>query len=596
MSASIPSREACVIDIPEPGDITGTFVYNFFTVDETTNESSVLQTIRQGDVKYITPDATVPENVMSRVPRYVELSFSPVKTSAQHKPQVRVPVGFIRDNVDKIMTEDRFTTSDYVSMRFYDGDMCQKALYVVSGAMVQRGISEKDGSNRVEMLNALQSAVPGVDPTFASSAFDVQASGETTFFVDSKKTGETATSRAADLLLSQKSLSSTHASTNVQINAQFFKQLVQTALSTLGVHDDMASARALAANMRGVSKQFVSHDDYKTKIKYVAQRETNVMNGTVAQTIEIVGYIIDKVEVTASGDIVHPSLYIEGASVSHVRDYAVKYATKYRYAIRAIARVDVPAFDESLGTMTLLVALISSRPSAPVTVKTFEMRAPPPPENLQFVWDYERDQLLVHWDFPHNPQRDIKKFQVFVRDNVSHAFRLLREFDFNDGDRLFVTGETPDPSVVSHVTSPVTSFYDDELTKQAKRTYAVCSVDAHGMSSCYSAQFEVSFDVFKNAITKTLVSHKGAPKQYPNMFLERSLFTDVIRVSGRRADKIDVCFVPECYTVVDRENRVIDEVQTDRTGGCYKLHIMNLDNQKSEVVTVNVSDRRSNDI
>ena len=73
---------------------------------------------------------------------------------------------------------------------------------------------------------------------------------------------------------------------------------------------------------------------------------------------------------------------------------------------------------------------------------------------------------------------------------------------------------------------PMRSFRDFEFDKNKKFIYALACVDAHGLTSNYSVQMEISFNRRENKLVRKLISRSGAPKPYPNAYLNRDLFID----------------------------------------------------------------------
>jgi hypothetical protein len=334
----------------------------------------------------------------------------------------------------------------------------------------------------------------------------------------------------------------------------------------------------------------------------------------------IVGYIVDKVEILPDGrSVAHDPLIIENPNAGMTVDYRVKYNSVYAYNVRTIALFTVPAYNENTNTLAMLKVLVSSSPQSRVYVKTIETAAPPPPSDVNFTWNYERinpttalyDQftgksidetgkpgsLLVHWTFPTNSQRDIKKFQVFRRKKINEPFELIKMYDFDDSILRMPDPENPDPQLVEYITSPCTFFYDDEFDKEINSTqeksfiYAIAAIDAHGMTSNYSAQYQLWFNPFKNALEKILISHAGAPKPYPNLYLEKDLFVDTINVSGDASKRFTLYFNPEFYHLYDDSGRIKPVLATKQSGGKYVLQFINKDNQKSASVTITINDQ-----
>ena len=96
--------------------------------------------------------------------------------------------------------------------------------------------------------------------------------------------------------------------------------------------------------------------------------------------------------------------------------------------------------------------------------------------------------------------------------------------------------------------SSPTTFYDDyEFNRDGSFIYAVCCVDAHGLTSTLSPQFEISFNKYRNKLVKRLISTSGAPKAYPNLYLLQDTFVDVVKDSGH--SQLTVYFDPEYLDV-----------------------------------------------
>jgi hypothetical protein len=202
--------------------------------------------------------------------------------------------------------------------------------------------------------------------------------------------------------------------------------------------------------------------------------------------------------------------------------------------------------------------------------------------------------------------RDVKRFQVLRRKSVSEPFELIREFDFDDSDVLTPRKEVPDLSRVIKTEHSVGVFVDEEFTKDSTFIYALCSIDAHDLTSNYSQQFVVSFDRYKNKLVKQLISPSGAPKAYPNFYLlpdigvgigNTNITVDAMKDSSHKQMKI--YFDPEYLTVKEASGlwssrgkalRLIDTTSSD---SLYKLQIINVDRQKSQVLDIKIEDLRT---
>ena len=171
-------------------------------------------------------------------------------------------------------------------------------------------------------------------------------------------------------------------------------------------------------------------------------------------------------------------------------------------------------------------------------------------------------------------------------------------FDFNDSTVKFSFNEKPDPHVYEvskNIGSPVATWLDVEFDrKSSKFIYAMCSIDAHGFSSNFSAQFEVSFNQYKNSVTTKLISRAGAPKAYPNLLLSRDVMPDSIVSAG--FSRVHVVFDPECYAVThghkDPKHTPIVITDCGPENGYYVLQMINTDIQELATVRIDINDLR----
>lgn len=621
MSVSQPSREVHAVDVPTPRGFSARFRYNFFVPNESTSdEGGVPTAILARPAAEL--DAAFVQYATARVPRLVVFSFSnPTLSSVGNKvssSEIRNNVfgsgaqngSLIRDNYDKIINEDVFAADSFVAVSFHDGEIQDKIYALVSGSYRQATLGDQTGDQESAFKAAMRLNVLTPDQVkpflLMKGLNNVNATGLKLFKGDIE-------------VFDQYFAELGQVVTNVQINSKFFDDIVHRSI--------VAPENSFAPDIQPLQKysmkvqrnaldRFVgplSENDYKTVVPYVGLRVHDVSTQHNSE-VEIVGYVIDKVEVFSDGSTKPCSpIIVENPKVSQTADIRIKYGSTYSYAVRAIAQFTVSAIDVDYGSVATLKILVSSRPSHKVYATVSEDVAPPPPADLNFTWDYERvnmltadpdpvtgkpipgtgrpGSLLVHWTFPTNSQRDIKKFQVFRRSSIDEPFELVKMYDFDDSEIKLPYLETPDPGLVETLRSPCSFFFDDDFRRDSRFMYTLAAIDAHGFTSNYSAQFEVWFDIFKNRLEKRLVSHAGAPKSYPNLYLEKELFTDTIRVSGKNTRRLKVYFNPEFYTLYDDAGRVTPVIASNQRGGSYRLQFINLENQKSDVVSITVDDR-----
>jgi hypothetical protein len=182
--------------------------------------------------------------------------------------------------------------------------------------------------------------------------------------------------------------------------------------------------------------------------------------------------------------------------------------------------VQVNVLSGDTGQVLRASVLFQSNVSTSSTVYCRDEIPPEPPVDFDARWDYQDYSLVLSWNFPVNPRRDIKYFQVFRRDSLERPFELLMEYDFNDSFKQPSRLENTYEHLVKKFESPFNIYIDKDFNKDAKYYYAIACVDARGMVSNYSQQFEITFDRIKNKLMKRMVSPSGAPRQYPNVFLK----------------------------------------------------------------------------
>ena len=605
MSISQPSKQTYIIEVPDCKNFEAKFKYNYFDPQESINENAGVP------LKYRTKssevrDASFRKIIGSRVPRWVALNWVVPKLNlrglfsfdSNQKEQLDVSnnQGIIKNNLDKILSEDAFASDGFATLKFQDNKLSDKAFFTISGSYVQHTITDPQDnmdSHTRAALRAETLAPPDVNPEFINVAMTQP------ILANDIQQHENKTQKVNIDVLTDK-LNKT--SISAQVNTRLLSSMIEQSSDQMSNEPNdfdviKEAADMLETNQQNAGQDDVNDDDFKFYLPYFKGKVDNI-GRTPKRYVKLIGFIIDKREILIDGTTIEKDpIIIENPKISETLDFAVKYNTQYAYQIRAIYKISIPAIDEISGDIAILDVLISSSPTDQVFVPTIELESPPPPTDINFVWDYKRlnreqkpGSLMVHWTFPPNPQRDIKKFQIYRRKSIEHPFELVKMYNFDDSVKPISIDEEYDNSVIENLTSPATWWFDDEFTKTSKFIYTICSVDAHGYVSDYGAQFEIRFDKFENKIKKRLISHTGAPRPYPNLYLENDLFIDSIKVKGSRSKKLSIYFNPEYYRLLDDDNKDIQILSTKQLGGSYKLQFINLDNQKQRQITILIDD------
>jgi hypothetical protein len=599
MSTSQVSKQVYIVDVPEVNHFLASFQYNYFTKDEQTVDITKLSTnaiIKSTD----DINSFTIQHSTYRAPQFVKLQWkinNLTKTSSDGtnvaSQKRNNNVNLISDNFDKIITEDTLAYENYLGLSFQNGSIGQEIYTSLSGTCQQYTNSDKqtssDNSARQQMY--LESIVPdGVNPEFINVAFSQPLITKGIKYAQNiNLNDESYLQKLIKIKI------------GVQVNTRYLSNMLNVAkvdasTSNYANFNNIQSFSDALGNLNTQNND-MTLSDYQTFLPYidVISGVTNVTN----YSTEIVGFIIDKSELLANGNSVeHQPIFVDNSQANEVIDFRIRYNAYYVYKIRTIYKMYVPAIDELTNDVVLLVVLVSSKPSSQSYAICTENIPPPPVSNLDFVWDYRRinlqsnkpGSLMIHWSFPTNSQRDIKYFQIFRRRTTETAFELIKMYHFNDADVQPQLREKYDSNLVEQLSSPKTYFIDDEFVKTSKYIYTVCTMDAHGYISNYGEQFEVWFDRHTNSLQKKLISHSGALRPYPNLYVENDLFVDAIKTSGEHSKTMKIYFNPEYYRLYDEQGQNMNLLQTKQHNGKYKLQFINVDNQKDVVVDINIDD------
>ena len=618
MPTSLPSREIYVIDIPDVNHVDSQFVYNYFVSGEAVDELAGISS-RYLSTSSDLVNANDAQRLATRIPRWIQLKF---KTVRINDPMSNVTLGtsnvkqqldtslsrrskgnrrLIADNLTKIMTEEEFSSYYFTAMDFRDSAIYDKLHTFVSGTLVYTALLEpsfkviQNRANYASTMMGMAQQALNMMPAAIDSRYVAQVVNNPEQFGRNFET--TAQKNREQKLESDIS----RVTPTAQVNVKFAASMVERAiLDPLCQFDsDLMKTYESAQQTQNTARQHlkssvISANEYKTKAPPVKMFGNSAAGASSKQRVEIIGYLIDKIEVKQDGSIIaHDPLIVENPHVGFAIDFSIKYYSTYTYIVRTLALVTMPAIMEDLNDIANAQFIIASRPAV-TTVNCIENVPPPPVADLNFVWDYDAENLTIVWSFPPNPQRDVKKFQIYRRSSVDEPFSLLKMYDFDDSELKAAPGDNVEyvanDYIESMVGTPRTFYVDKDFNKNSKYIYSVTCVDAHGIASGYSAQFELSFDVFKNRLVKKLVSHMGAPRTYPNMYLESDAFVDTICDGPAQAvnpsgphSRLRVYFTPECYNI--QKNGIKKPVVvTSQDGGKYKLLMIDVDNQQQQVV------------
>ena len=265
-----------------------------------------------------------------------------------------------------------------------------------------------------------------------------------------------------------------------------------------------------------------------------------------------------------------------------LREKSVSTEEKY---VDALDRFNPSEMEDS--TLVAAEVLVESRTSPFQDVTCQEAKPPEPPNNLRFWMGQDRKFNIV-WDFPFNPQEDIKYFQIFRRKRVEDPFTLIAQLDFDDSELKSIQSEFIPEYANIKVKKPQVHYIDGDFDLDTEYIYAVCCLDAHDLSSPYSEQFKVRWERTLAQLMVDLVSYSGSPKPYPNFNLKASLTSDSIKDS--RHHKLTVYFDPEYLKITSDSGEDLGHLKNNSSMPSYKIQLINLDRQASQTLKINVVD------
>jgi len=603
---SDPSDSIADVNVPEVRNSNVNFVYNFYTRDErvapsTTGSIGITQSLQ-------------------RLPRYNILTWEvPTLSSFEIQKQDYTRSGgnqfSIKENANKIISEDNFFDPGYVNHSFTSIDAIEQGSEdIETYSRISRSDAESVFKMSKSQLEEIASSGASRDVTFGLAELADTYSKLANFPKNS---------------LGLRVFSSNNTPTD---DDEFLKSVCNSVTLNLKINSsvipDIFSDSSEKNHLNNLENLRINYEDslqgYRAREGIsVSPVKNDSSTSYLTRPVKIIGYIVDKYLVKSDRFVKQDTFYVEDPFVSSVADGNILYGASYVYSIRTVASVNVLTYNPDGRTVDSSTLYVASRPVS-VPIECFEYTPPPEPENLKFSFDYVKRNLIITWDMPVNPQKDVKQFQVFRRKSIKEPFELIAQYGFDRSETgsgaagRYKTGERVDANnyasmraedkylvklqdpqspyegaVRAHVDEDF--VVDTETRSSSTYIYAISSVDAHGMISNYSSQHLVTFDSNRNRLISKVVCDQGSPRQYPNLNLRADSFKDTIRISGQETKKLNVYFTPEYLKVKDENNSTYRIVESQRNNGnsYYLVQFINLDNQKLQLLKINVQDPES---
>lgn len=325
-----------------------------------------------------------------------------------------------------------------------------------------------------------------------------------------------------------------------------------------------------------------------------------------------IGYVVEKIEFFGTEVRNFEPFLIRSTKTVSFSDKKVRYGARYVYRIRNLYSIVYTFYnkipeDPTLDQFYRGVFVVASK-SDDAEVDCREFVRPLPPVDLKFQYARRLQSLKIKWNFPINPTKDIKGFQLFRRAATNRGFTLIAEFDFNNSlVKPLLREVAPSRDFYRYQSSKIDDrplvvkrFFDQGFTEDKEYIYALASVDAHGLTSDLSVQVGIKYNTVTEVLEHRIISRPFAPKAYPNIFLKKDLFLDTIKTSGK--DRLTVYFEPEYFEINKTKNisagvgqilpqnliSIHDDAEENLDKFNYLINFLNTDLQKSNNLKIKI--------
>lgn len=612
---SILSKTVFSYDIPEPENLNLEFVYNFFEKNERSFDAS-----KPGQ-KIINLETEKTSDILFKIrneksPRYIEFSFTPPRD-----PFTKIAKSndkTLANNLNKIAREGAGSDQFFTGFELKDTG-AEKTIYANLRSSIFSIDKVDPNDSSLSLAKKLSDTIEnpegltGLGKKFILESLNQLKDGQMQF---ARSDVSPTVAQFSDNPVGRQTFS-------IKVNNLFVSDIINKAnrLPTgvfqdelLGLENSAAEFQKNTLSKIGNDPTKLNEDQFTNQVDAFEILAGNPFKNSNIKSYEnlknyditLLGYMIEKTEILPDESIesFEPFIITDPKNLNFI-DRNIRYGGNYVYTLRTVCQVISPVVkmdpDNPILDEVVYAKFIMASEGITDSILCIEKVSPPPPANLRARFDFKLKCPILSWAFPLNPQRDIKRFQIFKRSNTSLPFTLIAEYDFDDSVEKTGVNEVAMSKNLYKLKVPKLTYTDVKFKQNESAIYALASVDAHGMTSNFSNQIKVVYDKYKNKIRTTLVSRENAPKSYPNIYLEEDTFQDVIKVSGY--DRMHLFFDPEYYRVLKNSNisknkknnnskeEDLKLIAVNPDEPTYSIQILNLDNQKDELINITIEDR-----
>lgn len=594
IASSLPSLPVTDVAIPSVTSFDADFYYNFFTPDELVNELG---------------NNNVPTNNVqfSRVvPRYVKLSWNKVNVSSTAQIRQDLINVSIAENATKVVNEDDFFA------KYYSNFQQQEINFVSQTQLYLDQLYKQLGYNRInaslmDALKALHETTPEVvSEDYLKRYLNYTHSSATT-------TNPAPVNPLDDI----QKISVVQPVSNKVHGTLLHEKIVNDSLMPVSsyVTEGLTSKFAVQTSVKQYENR-LNGSQYELGLDNPIDTTAADLQASFGFVFQTTGYIIERYRIQNDELVEKKTFFIEDPNTVEYFDTQIRYNQRYVYNIKAVIVVQTLTFNAEERVNVVSSFLVASR-FLRADVNCIDTTPASPPTDFFVRWDESANKVVLTWNFPIDPRRHIKYFQVFRRKNIGNVrpaqlpFELVRMYDFNNlqqangvfyqtsqnGSFQFIKGEgniSPELIVAQNnvkrleVFTP-TCFIDEDFAKEDYYIYAVAAVDAHGITTNYSNQIGVKFNSRKNDIDRVDISTPNAPKPYPNLYLNKDAFVDTIKNEGY--SQVTVVFNPE-YLNLKRQSGEDLKLWSYAPTNLYRLQLINTDLQEDQWIDINIMNDR----
>jgi len=576
-------------NVPEVTNFSSEFVYNFYVEDERVTE------FREEFSQFN----------LDNIPRYVKLNWDPLPNSNYN---LQIGTESSVNLFSKLISEDESLSPMYLNMNFSEI------------STVAQGSQEM--TNYANLISSAQNSMTKIAKEYFLSLVGPGGDLESKDFLHAIMSLRSAFDAVTDLPIDSLGLRVYDNEGNITDDRSFLKTLstslaLNMKINKLAIPDFFHNPKSATTSIKDFyAKSLDTFAEQYETAKALSAKGGDAFVPAYKAPIgtdfkpRIIGYVLTRYRRIGNELREERKIYIPDPHQTVHVDKEVLYGATYLYSLSVVAEVDINGLTDDGNYEPMTMTFVSRKSS--IKILCFEYKPPPPPVDISFIFDYSKRNVSVTWDLPVNRQKDIKQFQVFRRKSVNEPFELIGQYGWDKSipglptNEKYKTGEVIDANNIANIDSsrrdlvketigPVFKHtdrdfvVDTEFFESTSYIYALASVDAHGLISNYSAQYEVKFDPFKNRLKISLICDEGSPRSYPNMNLKIDAFKDSIRVSGDATKKLNVYFSPEYLNVQDERGKMFNVVKS-KSSGYYLIQIINLDNQLVQLLRLDITD------